>query len=101
VRLIMLTGCRPGEAMHARWEQFSTEPGSWMKPGAQTKQKRTHKAPLAPAALELIERRKQSAAGNSVWVFPSDKRTDEPIATLWHVWAFTREHAGLGKIARI
>jgi integrase len=101
VRLVMLTGCRPGEAMHARWEQFSSETGFWIKPSAATKQKRVHKAPLAPAAIELIERRRQSADPNSPWVFPSEKRADEPIATLWHVWAFTRERAGLGRAARI
>src|SRR5262249_22830836 len=56
VRLVMLTGCRPGEAMHARWEQFSAEPGFWVRPGPATKQRRVHKAPLAPAAIELIER---------------------------------------------
>jgi integrase len=101
VRLIMMSGCRPGESMRARWEQFSSEPGFWVRPGAQTKQRRTHKAPLAPAAIELIKRRKLSADPDSPWVFPSDKRADEPIATLWHVWEFVRTRAGLGKTARI
>jgi integrase len=101
VRLIMMSGCRPGESMRARWEQFSSEPGFWVRPGAQTKQRRTHKAPLAPAAIELIERRKQSADPDCPWVFPSDKRADEPIVTLWHVWEFVRTRAGLGKTARI
>jgi integrase len=101
VRLVMATGCRPGEAMKARWEQFSAEPGFWIKPPAQTKQRRAHKVPLSPAALELIERRKLSADPASSWVFPSDKHADEPIATLWHVWEFTRTRAGLGKTARI
>jgi len=48
----MLTGCRPGEAMAAAWEQFDAEPGFWIKPSAQTKQRKIHKAPLGPAALE-------------------------------------------------
>ena len=53
---------------------------------------------LTPAALELIGRRRQTRASD--WVFPSE-RTDEPIATLWHVWEHTREHAKLGKTARL
>jgi integrase len=34
VRLIMLTGCRPDEAMKAQWEEFDKEPGYWIKPSA-------------------------------------------------------------------
>jgi len=52
----MLTGCRPGEAMAAAWEQIDAEPGFWIKPSAQTKQRKIHKAPLGPAALELLAR---------------------------------------------
>lgn len=56
IRFIMLTGCRPGEAMAATWDQFDSEPGFWIKPSSHTKQRKTHKAPLGPAAIELIER---------------------------------------------
>jgi integrase len=98
VRLVMLTGARPGECMQARWSEFDVEPGYWVKPSAHTKQRKTHRVPLSPAALELIGRRRQTRASD--WVFPSE-RTDEPIATLWHVWAHTREHAKLGKTARL
>ena len=34
LRLIMLTGCRPGEAMLATWAQFDAQPGFWIKPTA-------------------------------------------------------------------
>jgi integrase len=98
VRLVMATGCRPGEAMAARWSEFDAEPGYWVKPSSHTKQRRVHRAPMTPAALELIARRR--LARTSEFVFPSE-RTTEPIATLWHVWEFTRAHAGLGKTARI
>jgi integrase len=94
VRLIMLTGCRPAEALRATWEQFDSEPGFWVKPSAHTKQRKTHKVPLAPPALELIERlrkeRKQRKGGP--WVFPGQV-AGEPLAALWHVWHFVRERA--------
>jgi integrase len=98
VRLIMLTGARPSEAMKARWSEFDAEPGFWIKPSAHTKQRKTHKLPLSPAAIELIERLHKSRKGE--WVFPGDK-TGEHIAALWHVWHRVRERAGLEKGARI
>ncbi len=99
VRLVMLSGCRPGEAMAAKWSEFDAEPGYWVKPSAHTKQRKVHRVPLTPAALELIGRRRKER-NEGEWVFPSE-RTTEPIATLWHVWEHTRERAGLGKAARI
>jgi integrase len=100
VRLIMLTGCRPGEAMLATWEQLDSESGYWAKPSAHTKQRKTHKLPLSPPALELVERlRKQRKAG-ATWVFPGAV-SGQPIATLWHVWRYVREHTGVGKNARL
>lgn len=107
VRLIMLTGCRPGEALRATWREFNAEPGFWSKPGAHTKQRKTHKVPLAPATLELIERRRQERAKAarkgekpSEWVFPGAV-PGEPLAALWHVWHFVRDRAGLGKDAYV
>src|SRR5262249_2542001 len=73
-----------------------------VKPASQTKQRRAHKVPLSPAALTLIERRKQRAEPDSPWVFASsDKRADGRIVTLWHVWEFVRTRAKLGKSARL
>jgi integrase len=67
LRFVMLTGCRPGEAIRATWDQFEAEPGFWIKPSAHTKQRKVHRVPLGAAAAELIERqggaRKDSAAG--------------------------------------
>jgi integrase len=100
VRLIMLTGCRPGEAMKARWEEFDRELGYWIKPSAHTKQKKEHRLPLAAPALALIEQLRAKRGGGAAWVFPSD-RPDEPITALWHVWHFIRERASLPADARL
>ena len=61
VRLIMFTGCRPTEAMRAEWSEFDNEPGFWIKPSAHTKQRKVHKLPLSPAAIELVERLREEA----------------------------------------
>jgi integrase len=99
VRLIMLTGCRPSEAMAAEWSEFDKEPGYWIKPSAHTKQRKTHKLPLSPPAIELIAQlRKKREKGR--WVFPGDK-PGEHLATMWHVWHFVRDKTGLGMDARL
>jgi len=100
VRLIMLSGCRPGEAMLATWDQFATEPGFWVKPSSQTKQRKTHRLPLSPAALELLARVRgmrdkagSRAAGND-FVFPGQKR-GEPLKQLRTVWQTVSDAASV------
>jgi integrase len=100
VRLITLTGCRPTEAMRAQWPEFDSEPGYWVKPSAHTKQRKTHRLPLSPPAIQLIERLRKKRKGKSEWVFPGDIHS-EPIKTLWHVWYFVRNRAGLSANSRI
>ena len=94
VRLIMLTGCRPAEAMRAEWSEFDKEDGCWIKPSAHTKQRKTHKIPLNPPAIELIERLRKKRKGRLV--FPGDI-DGEPLKALWHVWHFVRDRAQLEK----
>jgi integrase len=94
IRLIMLTGSRPDEAMNARWEQFDAEPGYWIKPSSHTKQRKVHKAPLNPAALELLARlRVKRDTGKSPWVFPGQNRPSAPLKQIWSVWYRARELA--------
>jgi integrase len=94
VRLIMLTGCRPGEAMQAEWSEFDREVGYWVKPSTHTKQRKTHRLPLSPPAIELIERLRKTRKGSLV--FPGDV-DGEPLKTLFHVWTHVRERAALEK----
>jgi integrase len=98
VRLIMLTGCRPAEAMKATWEEFDKEPGYWIKQSAHVKQRKTHKLPLSPAAIELVDRLRKKRKGK--WVFPGDKPAAH-LTVLWRVWDFVRKQTGLGEDARL
>jgi integrase len=68
-RLLLLTGCRRGEALAARWNDFDLKKGIWTKPGATTKTRTDHVVPLSKAALELLIKR-ESAATDSEYVFP-------------------------------
>src|SRR6516164_3300475 len=97
-RLIMLTGCRPIEAMKAEWSEFDKEPGYWIKPTAHTKQRKAHKLPLSPAAIELVEQLRKKRKGE--WVFAGDK-PGAHLTVLSRVWTFVRKETGLGKDARL
>ncbi len=89
--LIMLTGARPSEAIEARWEQFAD--GVWTKKASETKQRKLTHTPLAPAALELLERIRAERKGDDDRVFPGLKRL--------RAWPAIAEAAGLGKGARV
>jgi integrase len=92
VKLIMFTGCRPIEAKRALWPQFDKEPGFWNKPSSHTKQKKQHRVPLSPPALQLIEQLRAKRAKDSPAVFPG--RTDDgTFDATQHVWRFVRERA--------
>jgi integrase len=56
IRLLLLTGARRGEVEGATWGQFDLAAGTWLKPGATTKQKTDHLVPIsAPVVLLLNE----------------------------------------------
>ena len=96
IRLIMLTGCRPGEAMLATFEQFDAQPGFWIKPSSHTKQRKEHRLPLAAPALQLIAdirtRRGEVAAGD--YVFPG-QRAGQPLQQMRRCWDAVCKQAGL------
>ena len=55
LRLIMVTGCRKGEALTAKWADFDLTRGVWTKPSHHTKEKKTEHVALNAQALALLE----------------------------------------------
>jgi len=96
IRLIMLTGCRPGEAMLATWTQFDGQPGFWIKPAATTKQRREHRLPLSAAALQLVDelRTRCGEVTTDDYVFPG-QIPGQPLQQLRSCWDAVCKHAGL------
>ena len=99
LRFIMLTGCRPGEAMLATWDQFEAEPGFWIKPSAHTKQRKKHRVPLGAAATELLaeikaERESSLRRARSDFVFPGQSH-GEPLKQLRSTWEAVAETASV------
>jgi integrase len=96
IRLILLTGCRPGEAMLATWRQFDSQPGYWIKPAATTKQRREHRLPLSAPALQLLAeiRAARGDVDPGEFVFPG-QRLGQPLRQLRTCWNAACKHGGL------
>ena len=85
IRLLLLTGCRRGEAMAARWADFDLGAGIWTKPGSTTKQRTDHVTPLsAPARQLLAEIRIRTE--ESPWVFPAADSVTGHRVTVQKAW---------------
>ena len=66
-RLMLVTAQRRGEVLSMRWQDVN---GAWWTiPAEVAKNGRSHRVPLSPQALAILERRHESA--NGPWVFPS------------------------------
>ena len=94
VRLLLLTGARRGEMLSMTWDQIDFENGTWTKPSAHTKQKKTHHVPLSAPALQLLADMRDGAG--SEYVFPG--RGTVHRADLKKPWASITQAAGIEKL---
>jgi integrase len=92
-RLCLLTGCRVGEAMAARWGDVAIATGKWTKPGSTTKQKTDHVVPLSAPARQLLAALRQRT--NSEWVFPADSAPGHRV-TVQKSWLALCKAARIG-----
>ena len=68
VRMILLTGQRPGEVLSAKWSHFNDE--EWTIPAATTKNKKgVHRIPMTPKLAALLDDIRCVSDG-SEWLFP-------------------------------
>ena len=95
VRLILLTGCRPGEIRCLRW--CEVKPDRLTLIDAKTGPRHVL---LGEVARELLAGLADSASGE--WVFPG-KSGDEPLSenALYWFWIKTRDAAGIMADARL
>jgi integrase len=90
IRFMILTGCRKGEALSATWNRFDLEKGAWTKPSAHTKQRREHRVPLSPPALQLL----QSIPRSGEYVFPG-RKAGTHLGDIKKTWAVVCEKADI------
>jgi len=68
---------RPAEAAGTRWEEIDIESAIWTIPAARMKGGTSHKIPLSPESLKLLESIKP-ISGHREFVFPSDSNAKKP-----------------------
>jgi integrase len=77
--------------MKAQWTEFDAQPGYWIKPASNTRQRREHRLPLNVQAVELIDQLRKTRKSKNVFGRPG-----KPLAALHHVWSFVRRHTSIG-----
>lgn len=93
VRLLMLTGCRLREIMHAQRDWVDTERQLLVLPDSKVGQR---KIALSGPAMDIIN----GIATTETWLIPG-RRHGQPMDTPYKAWARIKERAGLPAELRI
>ncbi|HHR6141141.1 TPA: tyrosine-type recombinase/integrase [Providencia alcalifaciens] len=73
LRVLILTGVRPGELRKAEWSEINFDTGVWEIPAEKMKMRRPHIVPLSEQVIDLLKQI-HPISGSYQYVFPS--RTD-------------------------
>ena len=81
LEFLILTACRAGEVIGARWGEFNIGGAVWTVPAERVKADRQYRVPLSPAALTIINAMEEvrTTGHGDGFVFPSGKR-DRPLS---------------------
>jgi integrase len=92
VRLLLLTGSRVGELLHAEWRHIDLERRAWLITLAKTGSRRV---PLSTAAVEVIDRLPRFEG--CPYVVPNPE-TKLPFVAIKRAWQTARGQAGLADL---
>ena len=95
IRLLMFTGARKSEVLHAKWQDFNLQQGTWIKPAHTTKQKREETIPLSEQAIALLHTMHVDFYIESDYLFPSPHDAGKPVDDVRSFWL------SICKIARL
>ena len=90
VRLLLLTGARVSELLHAEWRHVDLERRAWLIPMSKTGSARH--VPLSQAAIDIIEQLPRFEG--CPYLVPNPE-TLKPYVTIKRAWQTAREQAGL------
>ena len=94
LRLLILTGSRRSEVLHAEWKDIDLQRGVWVKPSHSTKQRKTEHVPLIAPALEILRAMAEKKTGP--YLFPGHGH-DGPRQSIKNVWKQVCKAAGLSQ----
>jgi integrase len=94
IRLLLFTGARLREVIHAPWSQFDLERGLWVKPSSHTKTKIVHRVYLSPETVDLL-RAMRNGDPDGHWLFPG-RDPSKPRHDLKRPWEQILKAAGIG-----
>ncbi|WP_202307777.1 tyrosine-type recombinase/integrase [Dryocola clanedunensis] len=81
LKLLILTGTRPGELRQAEWHEFDFDKSVWEIPAAKMKMRRPHLVPLPKQAIEILKQIKP-ISGRYQFVFPGRSQHTKPISEM-------------------
>ena len=83
-RLLILwqlhTMTRSKEAAGAKWADINIEESVWVIPAKEMKRRRTHRIPLTPSTLAILEQM-EPLSGNYEYVFPNERNIQSHAST--------------------
>jgi len=79
LKLMALLFPRPGELRAAEWDEFDLAHREWVIPATRTKMRRTHRVPLAPQAIQVLEDLRP-ITGFGRLLFPCVRSVRRPIS---------------------
>ena len=97
IRMLLFTGARRGEVLGMTWQQVERNPGFWVKPSAETKQRREHRIPLSQGARQLLEDMRRYRKPDEPYVFPG-RGPNEHFLEIKKAWATICKTAGISGV---
>jgi integrase len=94
LRFCLLTGCRPGEALAARWDDLDLAARVWRLPAAKTGPRAVY---LGTAAVEVLS----GLARGGSWLFAGRGGPDTRLASLRALWERLAARAELSEGLRL
>jgi len=81
LKFTILTACRTGEVIGARWDEIDPADAVWAIPPARMKMRRPHRVPLSAPALAVLQDLAPLRTRPDGWVFPGGK-AGQPLSNM-------------------
>jgi integrase len=78
---LVLTATRSGETRLATWSEFDLDKAEWLIPASRMKAKRSHRVPLSPRCLQILDEAKALMIDGNDLVFPGSK-SGKPLSDM-------------------